>query len=268
MEEHEFKGVWIPREIWLREDLSLIEKAVLTEIDSFGEKGCWKTIETMSEFFQIGAATVKRARSKLLDLELIYLSGHKSRIPIFKSTLKIHYGLKEIEKAQNELPQDSRKLKMSFEEAQNELPTNTMTNTNKNSLDQTFSQEFEEWWEIYLRKDGKIGAFRVYKTAKKKGATKEMLLMAALCYSNRCKKDDTQVKYIMLPSTFLGRDLHWLEWYRNAEQIRQADEIRKTKFPAVARQQIELTPEQQKKNQEAISKILEPLKVKFGSRRV
>ena len=134
--------------------------------------------------------------------------------------------------------------------------------------DPFYSQEFEEWWEVYLRKDGKIGAFRVYKTAKKKGATKEMLLMAALCYSNRCKKDDTSVKYILLPRTFLGRDMHWLEWYRNAEQIRQADEMKKTKNKAVVREQIELTPEQQKKNQEAISEILKPLNVKFGARRV
>ena len=150
------------------------------------------------------------------------------------------------------------------------IPTINVKETNKrNGLnDPSYSKEFEEWWEIYLRKDGKIGAFRVYKTAKKKGATKEMLLMAALCYSNRCKKDDIPVKYIKLPSTFLGRDMHWLEWYRNAEQIRQADEMRKIKNPSIQREQIELTPEQQKKNQEAISEILKPLNVKFGARRV
>jgi len=150
------------------------------------------------------------------------------------------------------------------------IPTINVKETNKrNGFNEPFySQEFEEWWEVYLRKDGKIAAFRVYKTAKKKGATREMLLMAALCYSNRCKKDDILVKYIKLPSTFLGRDMHWLEWYRNAEQIRQADEMKKTKNKAVVREQIELTPEQQKKNQEAISEILKPLNVKFGARRV
>jgi len=44
--------------------------------------------------------------------------------------------------------------------------------------------------------------------------------------------------------------------------------MKKTKNKAVVREQIELTPEQQKKNQEAISEILKPLNVKFGARRV
>jgi len=157
----------------------------------------------------------------------------------------------------------------SLTEASDYSDSDSNTDKDTSVLDSTkYSQEFEEWWEVYLRKDGKIAAFRVYKTAKKKGATKEMLLMAALCYSNRCKKDDIPVKYIKLPSTFLGRDMHWLEWYRNAEQIRQADEMKKIKDPGVIREQISLTPEQQKKNQAAISEILKPLKVKFGSRRV
>jgi len=152
-------------------------------------------------------------------------------------------------------------------DSDSDIDTDTDT-PKREAFETVYSQEFEEWWKVYLRKDGKIAAFRLYKTTKKKGATKEMLLMAALCYSNRCKKDDTSPKYIFLPRTFLGRDMHWLEWYRNAEQIRQADEMRKIKNPSVQREQIELTPEQQKKNQDAVSEMMEKLNLKFASRRV
>ena len=37
--EREFKGVWIPKEVWLNNELSLVEKALLAEIDSFSGDG-------------------------------------------------------------------------------------------------------------------------------------------------------------------------------------------------------------------------------------
>ena len=40
-QERDFKGVWIPREIWLSTKLSMLEKIILTEIDSLAsENGC------------------------------------------------------------------------------------------------------------------------------------------------------------------------------------------------------------------------------------
>lgn len=38
----DFKGVWIPKEIWLRKDLTVSEKILITEIDSLDTGGgCW-----------------------------------------------------------------------------------------------------------------------------------------------------------------------------------------------------------------------------------
>jgi len=37
--ERNFKGVWIAAEIWLDKDLTLVEKALLAEIDSFTGNG-------------------------------------------------------------------------------------------------------------------------------------------------------------------------------------------------------------------------------------
>ena len=34
----DFKGIWIPREIWLNENLSLQEKAFIVEIDSLDKE--------------------------------------------------------------------------------------------------------------------------------------------------------------------------------------------------------------------------------------
>lgn len=52
--KRQFKGVWIPAEIWLDADLTLNEKAILTEIDSFsGEQGCFASNKHFSEFISL-----------------------------------------------------------------------------------------------------------------------------------------------------------------------------------------------------------------------
>ena len=41
-QERAFKGIWIPKEIWLSQDLTMQEKIMLVEIDSLdNESGCF-----------------------------------------------------------------------------------------------------------------------------------------------------------------------------------------------------------------------------------
>lgn len=50
--ERAFKGIWIPAEIWLNKDLTLLEKVFLVEIDSLdNENGCFASNEYFSNFF-------------------------------------------------------------------------------------------------------------------------------------------------------------------------------------------------------------------------
>ena len=50
--ERDFKGVWIPKEVWLDTRLSMIEKGILVEIDSldFSESGCFASNESQINF--------------------------------------------------------------------------------------------------------------------------------------------------------------------------------------------------------------------------
>ena len=44
--ERDFKGVWIPKHIWLTDDLGWTEKMLLVEIDSLDrEHGCFASNE-------------------------------------------------------------------------------------------------------------------------------------------------------------------------------------------------------------------------------
>ena len=52
--ERDFKGIWIPKEIWLDDRLNALEKMILMEIDSLDtdEKGCYATNDYIAEFCQ------------------------------------------------------------------------------------------------------------------------------------------------------------------------------------------------------------------------
>ena len=71
--EREFKGVWIPAEIWLDKRLTICEKAFLAEVDSFTGNGrtFYKTNETIQEEYGIAPRTVQRMVKKLVSLGLL-----------------------------------------------------------------------------------------------------------------------------------------------------------------------------------------------------
>lgn len=49
-----FKGVWIPKEIWLNEDLNITEKIFLVEIESLDNgQGCYASNGHFADFFQM-----------------------------------------------------------------------------------------------------------------------------------------------------------------------------------------------------------------------
>ena len=76
-----FKGIWIPREIWLSKDLTIQEKVFLAEIDSLeGKDGCFASNAYFAEFFGLSKERVRKIISSLVEKgyitnELIYKEG-------------------------------------------------------------------------------------------------------------------------------------------------------------------------------------------------
>lgn len=70
--QRDFKGVWIPKDIWLNEQLDITEKAVFAEIDSLdNENGCTASNDYFTKFFKVSESTITRAISHLKELGLI-----------------------------------------------------------------------------------------------------------------------------------------------------------------------------------------------------
>ena len=79
-----FKGVWIPAEIWLSENLTISEKIILTEISSFcnAYQSCYASNEHFAKLLQVGErriqTIIKSLETKgLIEREIIYKQGTK-----------------------------------------------------------------------------------------------------------------------------------------------------------------------------------------------
>ena len=88
-QERDFKGVWIPKNVWLDNRLNALDKIILMEIDSldFDEKGCYASNEYLAEFCQCSLTKVSLTISKLIELDYIYLESFNGRVRTLKSRL-------------------------------------------------------------------------------------------------------------------------------------------------------------------------------------
>lgn len=93
MSERAFKGVWIPAEVWLSDELTIYEKAVFAEIDSLdGENHCWASNEYLAEFCKMSVPTISRAISKLIQLgyiEKLSFDGRQRVLAVNKNISQI-----------------------------------------------------------------------------------------------------------------------------------------------------------------------------------
>ena len=76
----DFKGIFIPKEIWLDDDLSAIEKIILSEIYSLDVEdsdGCYASNEYISNCFGLSKRSITRLLKELKDKEYIRIEYSK-----------------------------------------------------------------------------------------------------------------------------------------------------------------------------------------------
>jgi DNA-binding transcriptional regulator YhcF (GntR family) len=84
-----FKGVWIPRVVYLDDRLTWTEKILVVEVDSLdGDNGCFASNEYLGVFLGVNKTTVSTSISKLKKLGFIYEDGKMGRFRKLKSNLK------------------------------------------------------------------------------------------------------------------------------------------------------------------------------------
>lgn len=80
-QERDFKGVWIPKAVWLDRRLSALDKMILTEIDSLAseERGCFASNAYIADFCQCSEAKVTKSISLLIKLGYLYVASFNGR---------------------------------------------------------------------------------------------------------------------------------------------------------------------------------------------
>ena len=87
----DFKGVWIPKEIWIDKDLTWMEKLLLVEINSLDNaEGCYASNQYFADFFNLSASRISEIVSSLVEKKyitskLIY-EGLQVKMRILKTT--------------------------------------------------------------------------------------------------------------------------------------------------------------------------------------
>lgn len=95
MQERAFKGIWIPAEIWLSKDLSIMEKIFLVEIDSLdNDDGCYASNKYFAEFFgvtTVRASQVIKSLSEKGYVEISYVKdGNQIKNRVVKTSKSLH----------------------------------------------------------------------------------------------------------------------------------------------------------------------------------
>ena len=214
--QRDFKGVWIPREVWLDDRLNALDKVILTEIDSLdnGEDGCYASNKHLAEFCQCSESKISKSIALLISLGYIYVASFDGR----KRTLRSRLTKNAIVPSKNYEAAEHKML-------QSNIDNNTTNNTNRinndqpaKPSDQELISEFEELWQQYPRKQGKAKALEAYKRARKAGVDKSTVLDGISRYNAQIKANKTNLKYVMQGSTWFNGK-RWEDEY-TGQQIR------------------------------------------------
>lgn len=213
--ERDFKGVWIPKEIWLNEDLNWTEKLLLVEIDSLAKNGeCFASNEHFAKFLRVGIRQVQNALTTLKEYGMItsyvlYREGTKQvekRVitPHAKNYMTPCKKLHDPHEENNVTPHE--KKCMDNNTSFINTITNTISKTNKTTTGE-MEREFEKLWTMYPRKIGKKKAFDSFKKARKvKKIPYETIQNGLYRYLRYIEQQDMDEQYIQHGSTFFNQE--------------------------------------------------------------
>ena len=140
----DFKGVWIPKDVWLDHNLSWMEKLLLVEIDSLdAEKGCFASNGYFGEFFNLSPSRISEMVSSLVSkgyiTTFLLYEGKQVKQRILTPTLpirKLEGGIRDTEGGYSEKAKDINTL----------ISNTTINNTNKIYNDkQSFVSRVDEF---------------------------------------------------------------------------------------------------------------------------
>lgn len=189
----DFKGVWIPKDIWEEKNLTWMEKLFLVEIDSLdNDRGCYASNKYFAEFFNLSNSRCSQIISSLekkglININLIYKKDSKviqeRQIKVFN---KLKGGIKYSKGGYLENYQDNNTY---------------INNTNNNMVE---PEHFEFFWQNYPKKVGKQECKKIWIKQKLDAQIDAIINNLNLRKKHQSAWKNKEMRYILNPKTYLG----------------------------------------------------------------
>lgn len=195
MADRDFKGVWIPKDVWLDTNLTMLEKGILVEIDSLdiSDDGCWASNEYLATFCQCSIPKVASAVSKLVDLGYIKRESFDGRRRKLKSCLSFFR-----RQTYKNYKADLKKV-----DAINITINKEIIHTPRKGAKSVFTDGFDEFWAVYPKKDAKQAAIKAWNKLKPDDELKQTIIDSVRRNIDG-KWKDSERRYIPNPATYLN----------------------------------------------------------------
>lgn len=152
--DRNFKGIWIPKSIWLSNELSLQEKVFLVEIDSLdNDSGCYASNTHFSKFFSLSknrCSEIIKSLEKKGFIKIKYISGktgNNIERRIITIVDKSNKGIREFEmgirKSDSRIRESDRGYSINSED-NNTVYNNTFNNTINSYSKKNQNDDFPE----------------------------------------------------------------------------------------------------------------------------
>jgi len=155
--DRDFKGVWIPKELYLNNELSWAEKILLVEIDSLDKdnQGCFASNEYLAKFLMLSEGSVANMIIKLIDKGYIIrkaFDGRKRYISINHQIINLlnqNSDLYESRVHKNMNPEFTKTLTLDSQKYEhsntiNKTDNNTFKKESKKNFTLSFPSEFSQ----------------------------------------------------------------------------------------------------------------------------
>lgn len=225
--------MWIPRDIWLRDDLSCVDKCLLAEIDSLSgyEQGCFASNSHFAAFLHVSVPTVTRSVKKLEDLGLIKTTIEKTKTGS-RRTIDPLIKMIRPPNQNDETPTNQNDEHSNTGSSSNSSSNTPLPPTGGDACDGDLfgeplpgsspANDFDTWWAGWPKKVGKDDAERAWgKAVKRPGFPGLSALVSIL--EVHCRSDQWQRGVIPNPATWLnGR-----RWNDEIEAVETPEERKK-----------------------------------------
>lgn len=195
MAERDFKGVWIPKEIWLDERLNALDKVILTEIISLDDENehCHAGNDYLAQFCQCSESKVSKTISKLIELGYIRVFSFDGRVRKLQGCIGFF---------------TMRSSTFYEAESENVLPININNNINiKKSIKKVKPCDFpgfDDFWKAYPNKVKKDGAMKIWNKIKPDDSLFRAIMMD-IDRRTRGEWNGIDKKYVPHPTTYLNQ---------------------------------------------------------------